>query len=100
MSIQEVPATVSRLRDTFDSGITRPVAWRKKQLQQLKKLLKENEDALCEALNKDLGKSPFESWSSELNFVKNEINHGSTLPGHLPQSLRASSFVGAKLPPL
>ena len=86
MSIQEVPATVSRLRDTFDSGITRPVAWRKKQLQQLKKLLKENEDALCEALNKDLGKSPFESWSSELNFVKNEINH--TL-AHLGEWMRA-----------
>ncbi len=86
MSIQEVPAIVSRLREAFDSGITRPIAWRKKQLQQLKKLLKENEDALCEALNKDLGKSPFESWSSELNFVKNEINH--TL-AHLGEWMRA-----------
>ncbi|MFI6516915.1 aldehyde dehydrogenase family protein [Spirillospora sp. NPDC050679] len=68
-------ATVERLRSTFRSGRTRPLEWRRRQLRALRALVTEQEAALTEALRADLGKSPVESYSSELGFVANEIDH-------------------------
>ena len=65
----------AQLRATFRSGKTRPVAWRKQQLRQLGKLLKENEDALLEALASDLGKSNFEGWVTEIYVLHAELAH-------------------------
>jgi aldehyde dehydrogenase (NAD+) len=75
MSVQEIPQHLSELRATFRSGKTRPLAWRKTQLKRLRSLLKENEQALADALHADLKKSYFEAWSSEINLTVNEINH-------------------------
>jgi aldehyde dehydrogenase (NAD+) len=62
----DIPATVNRLRETFKSGRTRSVEWRKRQLQALEKMMLENEGALMEALEKDLGRSPFEAWLADI----------------------------------
>ncbi|KAJ8956611.1 hypothetical protein NQ318_013964 [Aromia moschata] len=43
-------------RRVFDTGKTRPYSFRKKQLKNLVRFLKEEEEALCEALHKDLRK--------------------------------------------
>jgi len=75
MPVQEIPKINADLRATFRAGRSRPLAWRKHQLKRLRALLLENEQALAEALNADLGKSHFESWASELNFTKNEVDH-------------------------
>ncbi|MEJ8306683.1 aldehyde dehydrogenase family protein [Saccharibacillus sacchari] len=48
---------------------------RTKQLLKLKSILLEHEQALTEALHADLGKPPFESFSSELAVLLNEIDH-------------------------
>ena len=45
-----------KLRAAFKSGKTRPVKFRKQQLQRLLDLVKENEDALIGACKEDLGK--------------------------------------------
>jgi aldehyde dehydrogenase (NAD+) len=45
---------VATQREFFLSGATRPVGWRKAQLEALKRLFTENHDELCEALWKDL----------------------------------------------
>ena len=45
---------VAQQREFFLSGATRPVAWRKAQLEALKALFTENHDELCDALWKDL----------------------------------------------
>jgi acyl-CoA reductase-like NAD-dependent aldehyde dehydrogenase len=45
---------VARQRDYFLSGSTRPVAWRKRQLEALKAMFNEHHDELCDALWKDL----------------------------------------------
>jgi hypothetical protein len=45
---------VARQREFFLSGATRPVSWRKAQLEALKALFTENHDDLCDALWKDL----------------------------------------------
>ena len=71
----DVAATLDRLRTTFDSGRTTELAWRKRQLQGVIDLVKQNERALCDALAADLGKPPFDAWLAELNLVKDEAAH-------------------------
>jgi aldehyde dehydrogenase (NAD+) len=71
----DLVASIDRLRTTFDSGRTTDLAWRKRQLQGVIDLVKENEERLSEALSADLGKPAFESWLTELNLVKDEAAH-------------------------
>uniref|UniRef100_H2ZL89 Aldehyde dehydrogenase n=1 Tax=Ciona savignyi TaxID=51511 RepID=H2ZL89_CIOSA len=59
-------------RAAFKSGITLPVEWRIEQLNRLLDLLNENENALLDALHKDLRKPKLESIETELIVVKNE----------------------------
>ncbi len=63
------------LRETFDSGRTRSLAWRLGQLEALEALVLEREDELCEALRQDLGKSRFEAWLGELGVLRAELRH-------------------------
>ncbi len=62
----DIPGTVRRMRETFASGRTRSVEWRKQQLNALVRLMNENEGAIMEALDKDLGRSPFEAWLADI----------------------------------
>ena len=62
----DIPATVRHLRDTFASGRTRSVDWRKKQLRALERLMTDNETAIAAALDEDLGRSPFEAWLADV----------------------------------
>ena len=62
----DVAATVARLRKTFATGRTRDVAWRKRQLEGLVKLMTDNEPAIAAALEKDLGRKPFEAWLADI----------------------------------
>ena len=74
MSAVDAAALVGRLRDTFDSQLTRPLAWRRTQLLALRRLLVERETELADALQQDLGKHPTESHTTELGFTRNEID--------------------------
>ena len=71
----DVVATIDRLRATFDSGRTTDLGWRKRQLQGVIDLVRENEEQLADALTADLGKPAFDSWLTELNLVKDEAAH-------------------------
>jgi aldehyde dehydrogenase (NAD+) len=62
----DIPSTVRRLRETFKTGRTRSVEWRKQQLQALEKMMSENEGAIMGALESDLGRSPFEAWLADI----------------------------------
>ena len=62
----DVAKTVARLRQTFATGRTRNVEWRKEQLNALKRLMVENETKVADALDKDLGRSPFEAWLADV----------------------------------
>ncbi|MFC1429837.1 aldehyde dehydrogenase family protein [Streptacidiphilus sp. N1-3] len=66
---------VSQLRDTFESGRTRPLAWRLGQLSALRALLTENTEALREALRADLGKSATEADRYEIGYMIGDIDH-------------------------
>jgi aldehyde dehydrogenase (NAD+) len=62
-------------RAFFESGATRPVAWRKQQLRTLLDVLERHESSLLEALHLDLGKPTIEAWVSEIGFLRGEIRH-------------------------
>lgn len=62
----DIAGTVRKLRETFASGRTRSVEWRKQQLEALERMMNDNEGAIMEALEKDLGRSPFEAWLADI----------------------------------
>jgi aldehyde dehydrogenase (NAD+) len=51
--MSQIAATVTTLRQTFDSGRTRGVTWRRKQLAALLRMFAENEEALLDAVISD-----------------------------------------------
>ncbi|MFT6898672.1 MAG: aldehyde dehydrogenase (NAD+), partial [Paraglaciecola sp.] len=71
----QIAPGLARLRRTFTSGHTRDYAWRLGQLQQLKKMLVEQQSDIQGALKADLNKCPAEAWSSEIGFLISDIEH-------------------------
>ena len=68
-------ALYQRQRVFFQSGATRPLAFRRAQLEKLLSALHENEAALLAALHADLRKSPRQAYGSELGLVQSEVRH-------------------------
>ncbi len=63
---------VEQLERSFNSGLTRDISWRKRQLAGVLQMLQQHQQLFSEALKQDLGKSPHESWLTEINFVIHE----------------------------
>ncbi|MGL4873405.1 MAG: aldehyde dehydrogenase family protein, partial [Clostridium sp.] len=61
-------------REFFKTGKTKDLNFRIDKLRKLKKAIKENEDEFLIALNKDLGKSKFEGYATEIGITYDEIN--------------------------
>ncbi len=57
----------------FASGKTRNLLFRKEALKKLRSAILMHEEELYEALHKDLHKSPFESYATEIGFVLDEL---------------------------
>jgi aldehyde dehydrogenase (NAD+) len=66
---------VDRLRGSFDSGRTKPLAWRKDQLAGLLRMMVEGEDELVEALKTDLGRPRVEAFAADIGHTKGELRH-------------------------
>ena len=71
---QEIVQVLSDQRIFFSTHQTKAIGFRKHALRKLKKGLVKYENEILEALNKDLGKKSFESYSNELGIVLEEIN--------------------------
>ncbi|MFF9642905.1 aldehyde dehydrogenase family protein [Kitasatospora aureofaciens] len=71
----DADSVVKRLRATFRSGRTKPLAWRLDQLRALRTLLTEQSEAFLAALNADLGKGAAEAYRTEVAFTLNELDH-------------------------
>ena len=65
---------LQNMRSYYNSGVTKPYAFRKEQLQKLKDAIKLYEQDLHTALYTDLKKSAEESWVTETGFLLSEIN--------------------------
>ena len=72
-TVHTIPALVTGVRHTFDTRVTRPLSWRKRQLERMIALLEENETELSEALATDLGKPAVEGFVTDIAFVIGEV---------------------------
>jgi aldehyde dehydrogenase (NAD+) len=70
--VDEIPALVARLRATFDSGRTKPLEWRRRQLEGLLAFAKEQGDELVAALQADFGKPELEARAADIGQVTQE----------------------------
>ncbi|MFC5602220.1 aldehyde dehydrogenase [Sporosarcina koreensis] len=82
-------------RNFFDSGMTKHAEFRLDMLERLKKAIILKEDEIHEALRKDLGKSQFESYVTEVGFVLSSI---SFMMKHLeewmePESVKTPAYL-------
>jgi aldehyde dehydrogenase (NAD+) len=68
-----ISQVVATARTAFESGKTRPLAWRKAQLSSMIKMLRDNADELSAALKQDLGRGPEEAWLYDIGFSITEI---------------------------
>ena len=68
----DIAGVVRRLRETFHSGRTRSIDWRKRQLLAMERLVLDNERAIAAALEQDLGRQPFEAWLGDVAGVAGE----------------------------
>ncbi|WP_231391792.1 aldehyde dehydrogenase family protein [Arthrobacter sp. 35W] len=73
--METMAQTVARARAVFNSGVSRPVAWRREQLHALNRMLVERQGEIAAALEADLGKHASESWLTEIGFLTAEIAH-------------------------
>jgi len=71
----EYDSIAERLRATFDAGTTRPLEWRRAQLDAMQRMLADNEDAIAAALHADLAKPPQEVVLGETALLFGEIRH-------------------------
>lgn len=65
---------LSAMRRYFDTGVTRPYAFRNKQLRALKEAVVRFENEIYDALHADLKKSREECWVTENGFLIAELN--------------------------
>jgi len=61
------------MRRYFESGATKPYAFRKEQIKKLQKTVEAHEQAIFDALYADLHKSKEESWATENGFFITEL---------------------------
>lgn len=71
----EIERILLSQRDFFKTQQTKNPAFRKMYLEKLKNLIISNENILYEAISKDFGKSKFDTFTTELSFVLNDINY-------------------------
>ena len=69
-----IPDQVERLRASFDTGRTRPLAWRREQLEALAAMMRENDDAFVAALHADFGKPALEAFATDVAIVATEAD--------------------------
>lgn len=75
MNETEIKNLISKQREYFYSGRTLPVESRIQALKRLKSAIISQEDAINAAIQKDLGKSEFESYMCETGLVLSEISY-------------------------
>ena len=71
----EAGELVADVRRGYDARVTRPLDWRRSQLDALTQMLQDHQDRFAEALRADLGKSETEAWTTEIGFSINDIAH-------------------------
>jgi acyl-CoA reductase-like NAD-dependent aldehyde dehydrogenase len=84
-------AVIDRQRAYFNTGATRPLAFRMAQLRTLRAAIKQWEPKILAALKADLNKCAFEGYGYEAGFVIEDLNH---VLAHLPAWVRPQRVPG------
>ncbi len=66
---------VNQQRIYFNSQKTKSLSFRKMHLERLKKLIIDNDKLLKTAIYEDFGKSEFDTYTTEISFILNDINY-------------------------
>lgn len=72
--VAQYPQLLAELRGAFNAGLTRPLKWRREQLDALEALMKDNESLIEKALAEDLNK-PAHEVQLEIGLLYSEIKH-------------------------
>jgi aldehyde dehydrogenase (NAD+) len=72
--MENLPTKLLALKNYYNSGATKPYAFRIAALKKLKSALLAHEQEIYQALYADLKKSPEEVWVTEIGFLLGEIN--------------------------
>ncbi len=72
---EEVKELVHKQRNFFHTNATMNINFRMQALEKIKRWIQIHEDEIQYALQKDLGKSAFESYMSEIGLVLSEISY-------------------------
>ena len=73
--MSDYAALFAQQKETYLSGHTKSIDFRKEQLKKLKSLLKENEEVLTDAVHMDFKKPAFETFGTEIGLIIGEINY-------------------------
>lgn len=71
----DIPGVVARLRETFDSGRTRSLEWRLRQIDGVIRFFEERESEIVAAVQADLGKPAIEAVGAEVRFSIADAKH-------------------------
>jgi aldehyde dehydrogenase (NAD+) len=71
----DIAGIVSAQRVFFNTGKTKDLSFRIAQLRLLRRIIDENEDAICGALKLDMNKPKFEAYVGEIAMVTSEIDY-------------------------
>ena len=66
---------IGGLRSTFASGRTRPLTWRKAQIEGLLAMLSEHESEFIDALAEDLGRPTMEAFGADIGVSRLHMRH-------------------------
>lgn len=66
---------LEEMREIFSSGKTKEESWRRSQLKGLLSILEDREDDMVEALRKDVGKHPVESYRDEIGTLTKSVTY-------------------------
>lgn len=72
---QDVEQMIASQHEFYYTGATKSVEFRKEQLSRLKKAIQHHEKEIVQALYKDLRKSEFEAYATEVGFVLDSIGY-------------------------
>ena len=70
----DIQTIVKAQRDFFDSDTSKDLSFRREQLLKLKRMMSDNEQAIIDALHKDLRKHEFEAYATEIGIVMVDID--------------------------
>jgi len=66
---------IAKQQEFFREGMSKELPFRLEQLAKLKRVLKEHEEELIDAIYRDFKKPPFESYATEVGLLYSEIDH-------------------------